>query len=330
MRKLKCIVILFLTAVVLALASGCTNKNENSTKNKQILTSFYPVQIIMMNLTKNVPGIDVTTLTSPETGCLHNYQLTPVDMTKIEKADCMVINGAGMESFLDKILHDKSGLTLINASSDCTILHNEEEGGHDEVETEAKNDDEIEDEDHEHHHSEENPHVWLSPAQYLIQIQAIANGLALWDTVHAGLYRQNSDAYSQEIRTLQYELDTLLKNLPGRDIITFHAAFSYFAREYNLNVRSVIQLEPGQEPSASELVELISIIKQYNIRTVFVEPQYRSKTADVLSRETGVHVDTLDPIVTGPIEPDTYIKAMRKNGMVLYNALKQEVPGNGN
>jgi zinc transport system substrate-binding protein len=302
-------------AAVLAISTGCSSKHAKSTQKKQLLTSFYPVEIIVLNLVKDVPGIDVSMLTPPGTGCLHNYQLTPVDMSLIEKADCMVINGAGMEPFLDKIIHEKGRFTLIDASSKCDLLYNEPEPDH-------------HDDDNDHH-SNVNPHVWLSPTQYLIQIQTITNGLAHWDTAQAVLYRQNMEVYSQKIKQLQFDLDTLLKNLPSRDIVTFHAAFSYFARDYHLNVRAVMQQEPGQEPSASELAELIRIIKKFNIRSVFVEPQYRSKTADVVARETGVHVDTLDPIVTGEIVPDAYIKAMRKNGSVLYNALKREVPGNG-
>lgn len=318
MRNLKSMFTLSLMTVVLALSAGCANQNAQITKKKQIVTSFYPVEIIVLNLIKGVPGINVSMLTPPGTGCLHNYQLTPVDMGKIEKADCMVINGAGMEPFLDKIIKEKRKLTIINASSKCDLLHNEEEPDHHDEKKDG------------HQHSDVNPHVWLSPAQYLIQIQTITNGLALWDTAHAGLYRQNMDVYSHEIKKLQSKFDSLFTNLPNRDIITFHAAFSYFARDYKLNVRAVIQQEPGQETSASELAELIRIIKQYRIHTVFVEPQYQSKTADIISRETGVHVDTLDPIVTGALVPDAYIKAMRKNGSVLYNALKQEISGNGN
>lgn len=316
MSNLNYTFILLLLTAILAISVDCSNQHVHDTQKKQLVTSFYPVEIIVLNLVKDVPGINISMLTPPGTGCLHNYQLTPVDMGKIEKADCLVINGAGMESFLDKIIHENNRFTLINASSKCDLLHNEKDVDHDS--------------DNEHHHSDVNPHVWLSPTQYLIQIQTIADGFAHWDSLHAGLYRQNMEVYTSKIKQLQSELDTLLKDLPDRDFITFHTAFSYFAREYHFNIRTVIEQEPGQEPSAAELVELIRIIRQYNIRTVFVEPQYHSKTADVISRETGVHVDTLDPVVTGAIEPDAYIKAMRKNGSVLNNALKREVPGNGN
>lgn len=334
MSNLKSMLTLFQIVAVLTI-SGCSSQNTKVTKNRQIVTSFYPVEIIVLNLVKDVPGIDVSMLTPPGTGCLHNYQLTPVDMAKIEKSDCLVINGAGMEPFLEKIIDGKHRFTLIDASSKCDLLPGEEEK--EEVKVEDKDKSESESDHaqcnhahHQVHHSDVNPHVWLSPEQYLIQIQTIANGLALWDTVHAGLYHQNMEVYSQEIKQLQSELDSLLKNLPNRDIITFHAAFSYFARDYHLNVRAVIQEEPGQEPSASELVELIDIIKKYKISSVFVEPQYQSKTADVVSHETGVYVDTLDPIVTGAFVPDAYVQAMRKNGIVLHNALQRKVSGNGN
>lgn len=297
-------------SLLISFSAGCSHKKK-TTGSRTVLSSFYPVHITLLNLLKEVPGIESTILTGKGSGCLHDYQLTPADMSKLEKADCIVINGAGMESFMDDFLHKRSDITIIDASADNTLLHDDEKT----VSFDSRH-------DHDHHHHETvNPHVWLSPSQYIIQIQTITSGLCSWDTANAALYRKNSDDYITRVRKMKDDLDSLLRDIAHRDIITFHSAFNYFASDYNLTVRAVIQQEPGQEPSAAELIELIKIIKSHNIRSVFVEPQYRSKTADVLSRETAIRVDTLDPVVTGNLNPDAYINAMLKNGQVLHAAL---------
>jgi zinc transport system substrate-binding protein len=235
-------------------------------------------------------------------------------MGKIENASCIVINGAGMESFLDKVIKGKKGQFIIDASAKCVLLRNEIEP----ISEEEHNDRSLHD-----HHEEVNPHVWLSLTQYIQQVKTITEGLCLWDTTHTTSYLANMELYLNQLKQLKLELDSIMSNIYYKDIITFHSAFNYLATDYNLNVRAVIQQEPGQEPSAADIVELIRIIQTYNVQVVFVEPQYQSKTADLLHRETGVQVDTLDPVVTGKIVPDAYLRAMRKNGQVLYNALKQ-------
>jgi zinc transport system substrate-binding protein len=109
----------------------------------------------------------------------------------------------------------------------------------------------------------------------------------------------------------------------NRDIITFHEAFPYFAREFNLNIAAVIDREPGSEPSAAELARTIEIIKETGAKVIFAEPQYPAKSAETIARETGVKIYILDPAATGELEPDAYIKTMEKNMDTLREALNQ-------
>ena len=116
-----------------------------------------------------------------------------------------------------------------------------------------------------------------------------------------------------------------LDNLPNRDIITFHEAFPYFAEEFNLNIVGVIEIEPDSEPSAKEIENIISTIKEHNIKALFTEPQYSSRVAQTIANETGASVYELDPIVTGDSNSnayDDYINKMKENLNVLKEALK--------
>ena len=108
----------------------------------------------------------------------------------------------------------------------------------------------------------------------------------------------------------------------NKNIVTFHEAFLYFAKEFDLNVVDVIQREPGTYPSAKEVAEIIKNIKDKDVSAIFVEPQYSRTAADTISKETGVLVYELDPIVTGQLEKDAYIETMEKNLEVLKQALR--------
>ena len=113
-----------------------------------------------------------------------------------------------------------------------------------------------------------------------------------------------------------------LDNVKNRDIVTFHEAFPYFAKEFNLNIVGVIEREPGSEPSAKELQETIEQVKKLKVKALFAEPQYPAKAAETIAKETGSKVYTLDPVVTGPMDADAYINIMDSNLKILEEALK--------
>ena len=100
---------------------------------------------------------------------------------------------------------------------------------------------------------------------------------------------------------------------------------SDFAKEFNLNIVDVIEREPGTEPSPKELEETIDKVKELKVKALFAEPQYPAKAAEVIAKETGAKVYTLDPAVTGESKADAYddyINTMKKNLDVLKEALQ--------
>ena len=118
MKKLSiAIIAIFTMCIILA---GCSNSKtaEKDPSTIRIVTSFYPMYISTINVAGGVEGVEIINMTKPQTGCLHDYQLTPGDMATLEKANIFVANGAGMESFLDKVLQQNSHLTIVDASKD--------------------------------------------------------------------------------------------------------------------------------------------------------------------------------------------------------------------
>ncbi|MCK9183445.1 MAG: metal ABC transporter substrate-binding protein [Fibrobacteraceae bacterium] len=287
-----------LCAILALICVGCNDKAPRTqSEDKVILASFYPMYISTKNVAEGVPGITVKNMTPPQTGCLHDYQLTPKDLQNISHAWMFIANGGGMENFLAKVISKYPNLNVVEASKGITLIAGEGSEG-------------------------PNPHVWVSVSNAITQVQNIADALSAKDSAHAELYKTNAARYIQKLESLKTKMHQGLDSIPSRDIITFHEAFPYFAQEFNLNIAAVIEREPGSEPSSGELAATIETIKEKKVKALFAEPQYPAKAAETIARETGAQVYTLDPAVSGPDSLDAYIQIMENNLSVLQKALK--------
>ena len=295
--------ILSLLLLVLSIALvGCGGANQTVEKKTaepfRIVTSFYPMYVATINITDGVDGVEVYNMTKPQTGCLHDYQLMTDDMKTLEKADAFVINGAGMEDFMDKVTEQQKKLKVIDASLGIELIHDDEG---------------------------DNPHVWLSVTDAIQQVRNIADQLKEADPAHADAYEKNAAAYIEKLTELKTEMHTALDNVPHKDIVTFHEAFPYFAKEFNLSIIGVVEREPGMEPTPTELQETIEQVNALPSKVLFTEPQYSPAAAETIARETGAKIYTLDPVVTGEATlqaKNAYIDTMKANMKVLQEALQ--------
>ena len=296
-RTLSIIAILLALCMMLAGCGGSADKKADK-DGFFIVTSFYPMYIDAINITKGVEGVTVANMTKPQTGCLHDYQLTTEDMKTLEKADAFIVNGGGMEAFLDKVIQSRKNLKIIDASN--------------------KNIDFIKEGD------EINPHVWLSVTANIQQIKNITAQLKAVDPKHADAYQKNADEYIQKLEALKTEMHAALNTVPNKDIVTFHEAFPYFAKEFDLRIIAVVEREPGTEPTPAELKKTIGEVKDLPAKVLFTEPQYSPSAAKTIAREAGAEIFTLDPVVTGESNEkamDAYITTMKANMETLKKAL---------
>ena len=261
----------------------------------RVVTSFYPVYVAALNVSAGVPGVEVHNLTSPHIGCLHDYQLTAGDVRQLADADLLLANGAGMETFLGKVKEQSPSLHVVEVSEGIPLMDG-------------------------------NPHVWVSFEGASRQVDNIAEALALAAPEKADAFRANAATYKAALAALDEKMKSALAPYAGAPIVTFHEAFPYFARDYKLDLVGVIAREPGTEPSARELADTIGLVRERKVKALFAEPQFPDKSAQVISRETGVEVHELDPVVTGPSEPSeargAFLRAMEKNLGVLQEALR--------
>ena len=203
-----------------------------------------------------------------------------------------------MESFLEKVISQLPELTIIEAAKGMELLDDE--------------------------NGEKNPHVWVSISGAIQEVRNITDGLIAADPANETFYRKNSENYIKKLEALKQSMHDALKDIETRDIVTFHEAFPYFAHEFDLNIVSVIEREPGSEPSAGELAETIKAINEAQVKVLFTEPQYSPKAAESIAAQTGAKIYILDPVVTGPkdAESDSYERIMKENLEVLIEALK--------
>lgn len=297
---MKKIVSIISALLVCIFASGC---KKNLAKQTRYVASCYPVYIIALNLIDGIEGTEVIHMSENHQGCLHDFQIQSEDLKNIEKSSAFIINGAGMENFLKKVTDEIPKIKIIDSSKDIKLLENN---------------------CHHHHHSHEheyNPHIWMSIDNYIKQTENIAEGLIESDPGNEEKYNQNCEEYILKLKNLKNDITLKLKDVRGKSIITFHEAFPYFANEFGLNIPDVINHDPESEPSAKQISKTINIMKENNINSLFIEPQYKSTAAETISKETGAKIYTLDPAVTGENSKDAYIEIMTKNAETLKEAL---------
>jgi len=317
---------------------------ETEEAKLNVEVSFYP----MYEFTNNVAGDLANVHTLVPAGMEpHDWEPTPQDIANIEKADVLVYNGAGMESWIDQVTDSLSNSKLIQveASHGIDLLEGSEEDEHDHehADTTDTHDhaDEATTEEHDHDHDAEaeeghthdhnhgglDPHVWLSPALAVKEVRNIEAGLAQAAPEHAEQFKQNADAYIAKLEALDQDFKAAVADSKRKDFITQHAAFGYLAQEYGLQQVPIAGLSPEQEPSAAQMASVIDFAKEHQVKTIFFETLVSSKVSETIASEVGAKTAVLNPI-EGLTEEEIaagkdYIGVMRENLEALKLALNE-------
>ncbi len=283
-------------AVIMLLLSlnACTPAHQAT-----VVATTLPVYTFTMTLCQET-NITVSPLITDNVSCLHDYTLQVRQMRMLESAQAAICSGAGLEDFMQDLLQGREH--LIDASHGIDLMHSHHAHDHSESA--------------EHTHTAD-PHIWLSPLNAKIMASNIASGLC-------EEFPQHKETINHNLGGLLVELDKLynygasqLSDLSSRELITFHDGFSYFAQCFDLTIAHAIEEESGSEASAAQLIELISIIRQENLKAIFTETNGSTAAAQIVSSETGVPVYTLDMAMSG----DNYFNAMYKNIDTIKEAL---------
>ena len=261
---------------------------------------------VFADMVKQVGGsfVNVTSLV-PKSGDVHTFEPKPADVTKVATAKLLVMNGLGLDDWLEKTITNASatGTPLVKLGVDLPgveLLPGEAAGT-------------------------ENPHLWMDVKYGELYVDRIVTALKSTDATHAAQYDTGAAAYKQRLESLDASVRTSIATIPpaNRKLVVFHDAFPYYAREYGITIVGVAVEAPGQDPSAGDTAKLIQAIRAAGVKAIFSENQFPAKLVEQLASETGTTVvadlydDALgDPPVTSyeaviTWDTDQLVKALK-------------------
>ena len=294
--------ILSMLLSVLLLLPGCAQAPSGSSQEEglTVLATTYPVYLFARTVAQGVEGVTVERLNTGSVSCLHDYTLSVDDMKKIEGADVIAMNGAGLEDFMDDALAASSA-AVIDCSQGVALFENEDhiheegDGGHD--------------------HGHWDPHYWMDPGNAAVMVRNLQEGFALADPDHGDAYARNGEEAAGQLPSFAGDCTQALEGAEGAALITFHDGFHYFAQALGLPLLASIEEEEGSEASAMEINEITQLVKEHQLPVIFTEVNGSDATANAISRETGCQVAQLTMLMDGPEEGDlsTYLEGVRSN-----------------
>ncbi|RKY83652.1 hypothetical protein DRQ09_09755 [candidate division KSB1 bacterium] len=303
---IKKIIIFIFVIFYIVIGYECSNRKEKAEKIS-VVASILPLK----DFTRQVGGkyVDVEVLVPPGSSP-HTYEPTPAQLKRLSKAKLLVLNGIGLEYWDDKVIKSVKNpdLMVIYTAEGLDIINELHPGKENSAEK--------------HEHTGGNPHVWLDPINAIHQVEMICTALVKIKPEYRDYFVTNKDNFVKELRSLDEEFRARLKHFTSRNIITFHSGYDYFIRRYGLKKVAVLEEFPGKEPTPARLVSIIELVRKYNIKAIFAEPQFPTKIAEVISSECGIKVAYLDPL--GKDQDYSYIKLMRYNFSQLERFLKYE------
>ena len=262
--------ILFVGSVLtMAYVRAEQKKEQAKDEDLLVVTSFYPMYVAAENVIGDVEGVTLENLSEPQTGCLHDYQLTAADMKLLSKADVFIVNGGGIESFLSDVAESYPDLKIVQACDGIDLLESAEGTGESHNDLSSNEDADHDDHDHsEHSHGDENAHVWMNLADYQIQVQNICNGLSEADSAHAEQYAKNAQTYQGKVQELQQEAAELASQIASQPVVIFHEAYEYIVQEYGLQLAGEMNLDEERQVSAGEVADILHSIEDNHVSVV--------------------------------------------------------------
>lgn len=284
---------LILIIAILFLLSGCSL----SAASADIAATTLPVYDFTARLCQGTDLV-VTRLVTESVSCLHDYTLKVDQMRAIEGAHLVIINGCGLEEFLEDALD--ASQCVVDSSAGMHLL-----------------------EGHHHDHGDgnvhaEDPHIWLSPNNAKIMATNICHALSDQYPQHREIFAQNLTSLLSDLDALQAYGEAQLSDLSCRQLITFHDGFGYLAESFHLTILRAMEEESGSEASAYELIDLIEEVDHHQLPALFTEKNGSVSAAGIISAETGITVYALDMAMSG----DSYFDSMYYNINTLKEALQ--------
>jgi zinc transport system substrate-binding protein len=274
MKRTHIVILLFVIILTLVLfrfrdIQGLKNA---PTSGIRVVTSFYPLYFFASEIGKeNAHVVNIT----PSGAEPHDYEPTTYDVTQIEKSKLLIVNGAGLEPWVEKLQEslDKYHIEKIAVAQDIADLKIEDDN------------EQIID-----------PHIWLSPKRAKLIVANVTDTFIQLDPSHEASYRVNEAILIQKLDELDQNFRKGLASCRQQNIITSHAAFGYIAQDYGLTQIAISGLNPEEEPSPQQLATIAQRASQNNIEYIFFETLVSPRLAETIAREVGAKTLMFNPL----------------------------------
>ncbi len=257
-------------------------------------------------------NINLTVLMPPEADP-HTYEPAPEDAGKIADADLVFYTGLMYEPapLIELLENSVCGAEALAEVGENVFPIEFKEGGHDDHHGEKGHDDHDDHGGHEGHgHGAYDPHFWFDPNRVVYAAEFIESKLVQFDPSNSANYEAAGETYVSELKSLTSQVSELISSVPSqnRKLITTHESLGYLEAKFGLEVLSTIipDLDSSNEISPAQLVGVIDVIEDNNVKVIFIESEAPSVYAETIVAETGIKaveglwVETLRPGQTYP------------------------------
>lgn len=279
--------------------------SSSSGAGLKVLATFFPVYDDAIDVLGDKGTV---TLLVPFSVDVHQFEPTPSSIQLVRQADVLVYNGAGLEPWVPQIVASagNSKLIQVNASEGLPLILVPSEY--------QKNNRTID------------PHAWNDPVLAQMQVKNILQGLIKADPSDEPYFTANANALIAKFQFMDEELRTGTANVATRTFVSFHEAFGYLAKEYNL-VEVPLAGPFEEEQTPSDISKAVAAINQNHLCVCFAESLENPAPIEAVAAQTHAHVWILDPI-EGLSQSDanadvTYLVMMQQNIYTLLQALNQ-------
>lgn len=271
--------------LLLLLLCGCITQQEKGEDKIRVVVSIPPLYEFVKEIGKD--RVDVEILLPPGANP-HTFEPTPKQIKYLQNADLIIINGGGLEFWIEDLLKLKGAKAkVIDTSKGVQLIYEGERA---------------------------NPHIWLSPKNAKIQVENIYRALIEIEPSFKYYYYQNKEKYIKKLEELDEYAKQKFKNKDRRTILSLHSAWAYLARDYNLTLITI--LENDREPSPKHVMWVIKKAREEKISHIIVENELNPKSAEVIAKEINATLVFVEPLSTN------YVQSMYENIDKINEALQ--------
>jgi zinc/manganese transport system substrate-binding protein len=245
---------------------------------------------------------------------VHNVMAKPTEMVYLNQADLFVHGGLDSEPWRDNLLKGARNPRVMPGAggyvdmSEGIALKDVPVGKVDRSMGDV--------------HAYGNPHFQLNPQAAQKMAATLVRAMAQADPANGDFYKANAVKFINEMADLSRWMRAEFQPYAGLRVVTFHAAWDYFADAVPIHIVGTIEPKPSITPSPAQVRQIIDRMKEQNVRIVIVETYSDDKLARYVAEQAGAKCVRLPDHVLGVPEARNYQELFRYNVGALIEAAK--------